>query len=126
MQPSQLRKFANNLHFCSALSTQKFGGKRMPPEQFVLRKVALYEGVGWDRTLLLGLEIMALSNMTVQMGRPSLEKFRAMVDALVADMEAKGSPPSVLSGGQIVFRSQITSDGQSFGVLFWKVWAINF
>eukprot|EP00667_Euglena_gracilis_P005402 EG_transcript_5437 len=71
------------------LSTQKFGGRRMPPEQFVLRKVAQFEAEEFD-TILPGLESMVLSNMFSQMSRDSMEKFLTMAEERMAQLKAKG------------------------------------
>eukprot|EP00668_Euglena_longa_P014489 GGOE01018479.1.p1 GENE.GGOE01018479.1~~GGOE01018479.1.p1 ORF type:complete len:619 (-),score=221.83 GGOE01018479.1:243-2099(-) len=70
------------------LSTQKFGGRRIPPEQFVLKKVALFELDEFD-TILPGLEAMVLSNMYSQMPQASLEKFCVMAEGRMEQMKAK-------------------------------------
>jgi len=72
-----------------ALSTKKFGGKRIPQEQFVLRKVAMFEEDGWD-TILPGLELMVLSNMYTQMAPAAVAHFLALADARLAALTATG------------------------------------
>mmetsp|Transcript_16337 Transcript_16337/g.26620 ORF Transcript_16337/g.26620 Transcript_16337/m.26620 type:complete len:532 (+) Transcript_16337:1-1596(+) len=68
------------------LSTQKFGGKRIPPEQFVLRKVEMYEEEDYD-TVLPALELVVLHNMCQQMSPPFLQQAAEMSDAKMAELE---------------------------------------
>ncbi|KAL7748634.1 hypothetical protein RI367_006045 [Sorochytrium milnesiophthora] len=66
---------------------RKYGGKTISVEQYVIRKVKLFERTNFRHTLLPGLELIYLWNGYTSMSKPHLEQAKLLVERTMAQYQ---------------------------------------